>query len=740
MQPTSTSQAVAARKSSNLAFALRSLEPRRRHAMEVFYDFCRVVDDIVDDGDDADSVRAQKLDEWRSVIRGVCGGATDGHFPDATESLASQLARVIQEFELPSDDLLAIVDGCAMDIGSRRYETVDDLRQYCYGVASAVGLVSIRIFGCTHPDTRAYAETLGYALQFTNILRDVVEDRAEMGRVYLPQAELRAFGLTEADLDAPADNPNCQRLFRLCYYRCKHFFNKARRLMPESERHNLTAAFVMAAFYEAILEKIRESGFRLGDARIGLSKGRKISLLLKTLRQAKRPLPPKAKPGRVLVWGGGISGMCAALELGRQGFTPVLLESRSRLGGRAHSLTEPKSGLVLDNGQHILMGCYHAFLRFIDTLGSRDRLASASELRVPYSKADGGFSVLAAGALPAPLHLLSGLMRFDALDGADKLAIIRLGSALRLSGAPKPDLTARAWLDQHRQTPGAIRALWEPFCVAALNESLDSASATLLWETLKRSLFGNREDSAIFVTKGGFSSLFEPELERFLAAIGGRVELKKGIRDLITEDGGQTVSSVSTNEGKESGDWHVSALPWTALRGLLPDIPLKGHLAQMASASIIGVHLLVDRKLFDEPCGFTGFLDSPVHWVFDRTHTLPEAHFGKYLYSVVISAADDWLDRTTSDIQQCVLAELKRFLPAAATATIEHASVFKWRDATFAATPQTEPLRPGPLDAPWNNVVLAGDWVDTGLPATLESAAQSGFDAVSAIDARALLQ
>ncbi|MEM9227277.1 MAG: squalene/phytoene synthase family protein, partial [Verrucomicrobiota bacterium] len=248
-------EAVQARKKSNLAFTFMSLEPERREAMAVFYDFCRIVDDIADDPDRPDDWKQQQLDAWRADIE-ACFRSQPGPL-----TLAAELQPIIHRYEVKKEDLLAIIDGVGMDIGGARFQTFRDLQRYCYGVASAVGLVSIRIFGCTHPQTPAFAEALGYALQFTNILRDVVEDRVEMGRVYLPQDELAAFGLTEDDLLDPAQNPACERLFRLCYYRCKHFFNQARRLLPASERQNLKAALVMGAFYEDILEKIAAGGF-----------------------------------------------------------------------------------------------------------------------------------------------------------------------------------------------------------------------------------------------------------------------------------------------------------------------------------------------------------------------------------------------------------------------------------------------------------------------------------------------
>lgn len=737
--PSHAAVAIAARKQSNLAFALRFLEPRRRRAMEVFYDFCRRIDDIADELPDENLKRSQ-LGWWRAAVQRMfeCQ-ALD--LPVGSEqivgagdvALARELDGVFRDFRIPERLPLAIVDGVCQDLGNRRYETFEELRGYCYGVASAVGLVSVRIFGCRHVDTDAFAETLGYALQFTNILRDVAEDYVTMGRVYLPQAELRAFGVSEEELANPAGNPRCERLLRLCAFRCRHFFNRARRLLPVDERSNLRAALVMGAFYEAILDKIEASGFAITPKRMRLSRFEKFRLLLRTLRSAEsRAIEPPVRPGRVCVFGGGVSGISAALEAGLEGFTPSLIEARSRLGGRAHSFVDPKWGVELDNGQHIVMGCYRSFLRLVDVLGKRDSLEFAPRLDVPYI-CEGRESRLEALDGPAPLHALGALVRFDELDWRDRSAILRFAVVLRTGEIPRKGETAFEWLRRNGQTEGAIRALWEPFCVAALNEPVAEACAALLRETLLRSLFGGPLDAAIICASNGFSHLFEPEVELFLRSIGGELRMGSRIAALITDPGAARVVSVELSDGERlAADWFVSALPWTALENLLPDeaSALRQRLSKIPSSAIISVHLLLSKTLFENDAGFCGLLDSPVHWVFDRSSTLPESLAGKRLYSVVVSAAGDWLQWSASDIEQEVLAELQRHFKVSGAMIPEHSWVFKWRQATFSSRPGIESVRPLATGAPWTNFRLAGDWVQTGLPATLESAAESGFKAI----------
>ena len=703
-----------------------SLDPERRRAMAVFYDFCRAVDDIVDNTVLANSEKTAQLQNWRDALEAIYAG---GSAPD----FALQLQAIVQKFEIPQAFMTAIIDGVAMDIEQSTFATFNELKLYCYRVASAVGLVCIRIFGCQHPQSQAYAEALGYALQLTNILRDIVEDYHEMQRVYLPQEELRQFGINPSDFEDPQQNPNCERLFRMCYYRCKHYFNQARRLLPESDRKNLKAALIMAAFYEAILEKIKANGFRITRQRVRLSKARKLHLLWKTLKNLKQPLPPLQKPGSIAVFGGGVAGITAALNAGLEGHTPHLYEAKAYVGGRAHSLTDAPTGLTLDNGQHIVMGCYTSFMQLVELLGIEAKFLRQDSMVVPYLSPGNRWSRLKAEKLPAPFHLLCGLFTFDELSTSDRMAIVRMGAVLRLGSPPPDDETVAHWLERNRQTPGAIRALWEPFCVAALNEPISTASACLLYQTLQRSLFGSPQDATILLSKVGLSELFFPEVQLFLRSIGGELHIKSQVKHIQFSKA--RVESVETAKGsKIQADYYISALPWHSIAPLLPEAhTLREQIAKIPSSAIISIHLLCDRPVFTAESSFVGLLDSPIHWVFDRTATLPESHRDKHLYAVVISAANAWLDKTSSEIITALVAELKRFFPNAANLKIERQLVYKSKNATFAARPETEPKRPG-IKTPWRNFFLAGDWTATKIPATLEGAAQSGFAAVQSVD------
>jgi len=728
MQTEASSEEITKQSGSNLALSFFCLPPEVQRGMSVFYAFCRVADDIVDERP-LDKAKAQaQIDEWRQEIPRCYSG-------ELRSSLGRDLADIVHRFAIPKELFEEILLGVEMDLGGCRYETFEDLRKYCYRVASAVGLVSIRIFGCKEPVSESYAVDLGLAFQLTNILRDVRQDMREFGRVYLPQDEMRAFGVREEDLDADAPHEGRAKLYRLQYFRACHFFNRAARQIHPGDREHLAAAMIMTEVYRGILEKIRERNFVLPEKTLKLSKPAKILKVFQgwwKCRYGKSKLLP---PGRIAVWGGGFAGIAAAIRASERGDAVDLFESKPYVGGRAHSYREVKTGHVVDNGQHIFMGCYHSCLKLMGQLGVLDRLEMQEGLRLDFYSERKGHTQLAASELPAPLHLLTGLFAYGELSLVDRLSAMWLGVLLRIGVKPGEDETGAGWLRHCCQTKGIVRALWEPFCIAALNIPLDDCSAKLLYRVMVQSLFGARQGGAIYLSGVGLSDLLMPEAEIYLKATGGRLRVNEGIREIRFEcrEGRalpDRVASFSTT--KEQGlkfDAYISAVPWHTLPSLLPRLSqLRERAASLESAPILGIHLWTDKPLAGVP--ITGFLDSGVHWIFDRSHLLKKGE--GYHSTVVISGAYEWNERPSEEILSEVLKEIYKHLPGSNEVKILHNVVYKSRTATFRAVPEAEALRPQ-VQSEWDNLLLAGDWTNTGLPATLEGAVLSGFKAADAL-------
>ncbi len=709
---------------SNLALSFVSLPEAKRRAMCSFYAFCRVVDDIVDDHQKSPEAKKKEIDAWREEVR-LC-------YEDQPRTpLGRELHQIIRDYLIPPTPLFDILDGVETDVVQTRYATFEDLRLYCYRVASAVGLVSIEIFGYRNVMAREYAVHLGLAFQLTNILRDVRYDLEEYGRVYLPQDELEKFGVQEADLVSEVTTPERQRLFLYQCHRAEHYFHLAARQLPPGDRQAFIAAELMTEVYYRLLQKLKKRGFPQPPEPCRLTRLEK----LRALRRGRKGAAinrPRQSPMHVVVAGAGFAGMSAAIHLSRQGHRVEVLESKSYPGGRAHSFQDARTGVTLDNGQHIFMGCYHTCMELIDHLGVRDRLDLQEAIRVPFRSEDGAESVLDARRWPFPLQMAGALIGYDELNLRDRAAIILFALRLRAGEKARPEESAAAWLSRLGQTRRSRRALWDPFCIAALNEPVEHASAALLETVLRQSLFGSPKDTSIYVSRVGLSDLLMPEVRHFLESTGSTLHLGEGVQSFHFSD--QSLTSLTTSKGRTiQPDAVVCALPWKATAALLPENEALTHqLRKIESAPIVAIHLLTDREIHREP--FVGLLDSPVHWIFDRSHQLtPENHPGQFLYSIVTSAAYEMKSMKNQEILDLVWEEVRKHYPVMKEATILHSVVYKSADATFAARPETEAWRP-PARTRWDQFILAGDWTSTGLPATLEGAVLSGRNAAALLD------
>jgi phytoene synthase len=271
---------------SNFYYAFLALPRPRREALYAVYAFCRTVDDIADlgpgPGGDPATQRAA-LDGWRKeVARCYEPGLRPEH------PIAQRLAAAVRAYGIPRHALDAIVDGVEMDLDGVTYETAEDLYPYCYRVASAVGLASIEIFGYTDPRARDYAVNLGIALQLTNILRDVGAD-ARAGRVYLPQTDLRRFGVTADDLRAGRYTPAFVALMEHGAHGARRYYRAARDAFPPADARTLVAAEIMGRIYYALLCEIEARRFRVFGERVALPAHRKVAIAVRCWAAARLP-------------------------------------------------------------------------------------------------------------------------------------------------------------------------------------------------------------------------------------------------------------------------------------------------------------------------------------------------------------------------------------------------------------------------------------------------------------------
>lgn len=269
---------ITLRARSNLAFALPILPKDRRDDAVIFYAFCRVVDDLADDLTRPLEEREEGLLAWESGLR-------DGF--DDPDPLQRDVMDLIERRDIPVGLMVAVVDGCLMDLRPQRFGTWDDLSEYTWKVACAVGLVAMRIFGARDPATERYAVALGHALQLTNIIRDVDEDLANGGRIYLPLADLHRFQYTERDLIGRVHDG---RFLALMNYECERaemFYAEARNMLPQGDRRAMLAAEVMRGIYRRLLDKMKADQFQVFGKRYSLSKAAKAFVFGKHLLKAR---------------------------------------------------------------------------------------------------------------------------------------------------------------------------------------------------------------------------------------------------------------------------------------------------------------------------------------------------------------------------------------------------------------------------------------------------------------------
>lgn len=269
-----TASEITRQAKSNLAFALKILPREQQQDMLVFYAFCRIIDDLADDSSSPLALRADSLVSWKN---GILTGFS------APNEFQKEFLALRDRHQLPNELLVAIIEGCQMDLRPQRFPLWQDLSAYIHKVACAVGLISIRLFGCQDPASERYAIVLGHALQLTNILRDIGEDLSNDTRLYLPLEDLARFGLTEQDLVARVVDSRFIALMECLTTRAETFFTEAEDSLPARDLQALRPARIMSEIYGLLLQKMREDHFQVFTKRYRVSKTQKIFILSKHL-------------------------------------------------------------------------------------------------------------------------------------------------------------------------------------------------------------------------------------------------------------------------------------------------------------------------------------------------------------------------------------------------------------------------------------------------------------------------
>ncbi len=427
---------------------------------------------------------------------------------------------------------------------------------------------------------------------------------------------------------------------------------------------------------------------------------------------------------RVVIVGGGLAGIAAALDCADAGAQVMLVEVRPRLGGAAYSFE--REGLRMDNGQHVFLRCCTAYRALLARLGSERGVFLQPCLEIPVVSPGGKVSVLRRSSLPAPLHLAGALLRYSHLSAGERVGAARAALALGRLDPRAPELDERTfgeWLQAHGQGPRAVAALWDLIALPALNLPAAQASLALGAFVFQRGLLARADAGDIGFHRRPLSELVGDPAEHALRAAG--VELRLGWRaERVSASAGFEVRS---GEEGVSADAVIVALGHARAASLIEALdPETATRAQaLKDSPIVNLHVVYDRRVCELP--FAAGVGTPVQYVFDRSEAGGVGEGCQYL-AVSLSGAEQEMGMSVEALRERYLPALAELFPRAREARVARFLATREHAATFRAQPGVGALRPGPKTAV-PGLVLAGAWTDTGWPATLEGAVLSGHAA-----------
>ena len=439
-----------------------------------------------------------------------------------------------------------------------------------------------------------------------------------------------------------------------------------------------------------------------------------------------------------------MAGLAAGCALAEAGFRVSLFERRPYLGGRASSYQHPGTGEIVDNCQHVLLGCCTNLLDFYRRAGVQDKIRWYEKLT--FLEPGGRTSVIAPSGLPAPLHTALAFLRADCLNFRDKMAISRAMAALAPCIPADRGESFLDWLKRHGQTEQAIERFWKTILVSALNEDLDQVSVPYAAQVVRESFLKSAAAGRMGIPTVPLTDLYSTTGD-YIRARGGEIQFRAGVESFRAE-GSQV--SVTTNGQERKFDYLVLAVPLDVLGSMLPDTPsaapLAAALGQFSTSPITGIHLWFDRQISE--LDHAVLLDRTIQWMFHKSRLIEsrskESRYigareneardngnGSYI-ELVVSCSRSLIEKSKAEIVDMAVKEAQEFFPAARDAKLLKSTVIKEVHATYSPRPGIDQYRPKPETA-WPRVFLAGDFTATGWPATMEGAVRSGYLAAEAL-------
>ena len=449
-------------------------------------------------------------------------------------------------------------------------------------------------------------------------------------------------------------------------------------------------------------------------------------------------LPPTGQRRSAIVFGGGLAGIATSARLAEGGWDVTLLEARSGLGGRVFSFPEPRSGRILDNGQHIIVGACTNLIAFLETIEARHLWHLQPKLDVAVYDRRQRLGRLYGVSAPSPMHLLPAFLSYSHLGWLDKAKVARAIISMMLVNRHDPELenmTFYDWLKSRGQPDRIVANLWNVLIEGTLNDNIRAVSASMGLMIIQDGLLAGRRTINVGYPTAPLNDALAGPAQTYLEKLGVRIISGSSVR-CVNTDSNCRVENVTTGDGSSwRADVYVSAVPfWTLPKlfsGPMAETATVRWLSNLQTSPIVNAYLLYDRPVMAGD--FCYVLDSPLQWVFNSTLIYgDEIQGNQQALSVSVSAAWEYIDVARPRFADTIANEMLEAFPKARDATLLDAVVVKQRNATFRCTPGANGFRPGPrTESP--NLFLAGEWTNTGWPSTMESAVISGYNAADAV-------
>ncbi|KUG25510.1 phytoene desaturase, pro-zeta-carotene producing [hydrocarbon metagenome] len=417
---------------------------------------------------------------------------------------------------------------------------------------------------------------------------------------------------------------------------------------------------------------------------------------------------------KCIIVGGGLAGLSAAAFLADKSHNVHLIEATPKLGGRAYSFLYSRQNSIVDNGQHIMMGCYRSTLKYFEIIGAIENIDIQKNLRINFAANDNQKYLLRAKSNFYPVNILFALLNYKALSLYERLSVIKIFSKVFYN---EPEdyshLTTKEFLIKNNQSQNAIDSLWEIIHVGTMNCKLDESSAEIFIRVLREIFFTGNQSTKIILPNLGMSETYCKPTESFLERKNCSISLsEKLIKINFDKEMNKAVSIVTNRSEYSEFDYLILAIPPFQLQKIFDDSGIKITLPAFEYSPILNIHLWLDKKSLKEK--FYGLINSRIHWVFNHTDHI----------TLVTSAADELIDLSDDEILKIIEQELVDYLDEFTKIDIKKYLIIKEKRATLKPSKQNTNERKKIINR-ISNIFLAGDWVNTGLPSTIEGAVRS---------------